>query len=64
MRQDFDPDESLAWGARHKGSFTSQGYEHLRLAKNLTNQEVLQDYGKQRRARYPKNQPSSQETTM
>ena len=54
MRQDFDPDESFAWGARYKGSFTSQGYEHLRLAKNLTNQKVLQDYGKQRRARYPK----------
>ena len=36
VRQDFDPDESLAWGARYKGSFTSQGYEHLHLAKNLT----------------------------
>ena len=33
MRQDFDPDESIAWGARHMGSFTSQGYEHLHLDK-------------------------------
>ena len=33
VRQDFDPDESLAWGARYMGSFTSQGHEHLQLDK-------------------------------
>ena len=33
VRQDLYPDESLAWGARNRGSFTSQGHEHLHFDK-------------------------------
>ena len=35
VRQDLYPDESLAWGARYRGSFTSQGHEHLHLDKRV-----------------------------